>query len=134
MSKLNIVLQKISFWGTASVTCAAVLGLLGYIPGLRLLASWSENFIPMAPTTAVCFILLGGLLALINKNSNSKKSQILPITLSALVTLLGGFGVLEFDTGVNLNIENWLTPEPGKYGEIPVGHISMSTRAIMVKC
>ena len=45
-------------WRLSSDICAmgviavAVMGLLGYLPGLGLLGSIKKNYIPMAPSTA----------------------------------------------------------------------------------
>jgi hypothetical protein len=42
------------------VILLSVMGLLGYLPGLGLLASIRKDYIPMAPATAVGFMILGG--------------------------------------------------------------------------
>lgn len=36
----------------------AALGLVAYLPGLRLLGSFGADNIPMAPSTTICFLLL----------------------------------------------------------------------------
>lgn len=41
--------------GAAIVASA---GLLGYVPGLRILGSLRSDYIPMAPSTAGCFLIL----------------------------------------------------------------------------
>src|ERR1035437_7745220 len=44
--------------GTAGAAILALAGLLGYVPGLRVLGCIRSDFIPMAPSTAVCFLIL----------------------------------------------------------------------------
>jgi hypothetical protein len=35
-----------------------IVSIVGWLRGIPLLASYSEQFIPMAPATAICFILI----------------------------------------------------------------------------
>jgi len=42
----------------------AVMGLLGYIPGMHLLSSVSSSYVPMAPSTALSFIFLSVIMIL----------------------------------------------------------------------
>ena len=43
---------------TAGAAILAIAGLLEYVPGLRILGCIRSDFIPMAPSTAVFFLIL----------------------------------------------------------------------------
>ncbi len=55
----DTLIRGIRTSSTVGAVFLAVLGLIAYIPGLRLLGSLRPEFIPMAPSTAIFFILLG---------------------------------------------------------------------------
>lgn len=52
-------LKSSSIIGASGAIAVAILGLLGYLPGMGLLGSIREDYIPMAPSTAISFIVLG---------------------------------------------------------------------------
>ncbi len=127
----NIALKKATILGSIVDIFIAVLGLLGYAPGLETLGRVQQNFIPMAPSTAVCFLLLG--LILLRLTFHPWKRQagtLLFILISALVAL---FGLLEIPgslTGLDLNFEDRLVPAAGKLVEIPIARMSPITGAL----
>ena len=67
----------------------ALMGLLGYVPGLGFLGSLHEGYIPMAPSTAVSFILLGGMLLYLVLSSRTAAPPKCPIQL----LIEGGFSL-----------------------------------------
>lgn len=77
--------------GTAGAAAVAVAGLLGYVPGLRVLGSIRADYIPMAPSTAACFLILSA--ALYFNSRRAWHGAGLP-AMSALVLLVMVFGVL----------------------------------------
>jgi len=52
-------IKVLSLSGNLGAISIAVLGLLSYMPGLGLLGSIRDDYIPMAPSTAISFIILG---------------------------------------------------------------------------
>ena len=74
------MMYTLRFWASKSlfiVILTAVFGLLGYLPSLGLLGSVRENYIPMAPSTAISFIILSfAFLTLSIKELSSFKSAI----------------------------------------------------------
>jgi len=123
-------LRRVSVFGAIGAIVVALMGLLGYVPGLGLLGSVREGFIPMAPSTAVSFIVLGGILLVMTFRSLSGASLILFGALAALVSLFGAFEIAGHFTGKDLNFENALVPSAGYLGEIPVARMSPSTGAL----
>ncbi len=113
--------------GALLTVVIAVFGLLGYIPGLAFLGRVREDYIPMAPSTALSFIILGFILIIINiKRLPELKSNILMI-LALLVSLFGILEVAGHFIGIDLNFENTLVPFAGTLGEIPVARMSPAT-------
>ncbi|MDZ7723680.1 MAG: ATP-binding protein [candidate division KSB1 bacterium] len=116
------------FWGSLTlVTGFALFGLLGYTPGLRRLASIRPDFIPMAPSTAVSFLILT--ISCLAGSSRKKLSGMAPVylTLTLLVSLFGLLDVLGYFSGTELNFEDTLVPEFGELNGVLVGRMSPAT-------
>ncbi|MEW6586548.1 MAG: PAS domain S-box protein, partial [Nitrospirota bacterium] len=103
-----------------------VLALLGWISGHLLLASFGSS-VPMAPSTALLFILYGSSVFLRIRNSQSR-------TLYRIVMSIGSAGVviaalLFFLSylGIHSNIEHLGIPISGMAERVPIGHISPLT-------
>lgn len=105
----------------------AVLGMMGYLPGLEILGSFKKGFIPMAPATAFSFILLGGVLLVLGRDKPSKIRLYFLDLAVLLVMLFGILNVLEYFTGLELNFENELVPDAGMLNGIPIGKMSPVT-------
>jgi PAS domain S-box-containing protein len=56
--------ERLAFASASAATLLGVVGLLGWITPARWLASLSATSIPMAPSTALAFLLLGGIVML----------------------------------------------------------------------
>ena len=111
-----------------TITLAA-LGLISYIPGNALLGSIGSNYIPMAPSTAVSFILLCIAMSKYFVKPtllNIKYLSVINLTV-ILVTLFGFLQVLGYLTNLDLNLENLMVPDFGKAGNVPIGRMSPST-------
>ena len=122
-------LRHMAVIGATGAIVIAVMGLLGYMPGLAMLGSVREGYIPMAPSTAISFIVLAAILLCITLVSVSGTRLIF---LGALTTLVSLFGLLEvtgYFVGMDLNFEDALVPGAGYLGEIPVARMSYSTGA-----
>jgi len=120
---------RVVIFGAIGTILIAILGLLGYIPGLELLGSVREGYIPMAPSTAISFILLGGILLALIRRSLSGAGLVLFGTLAGLVSLFGVLEVAGHFTGMDLNCEHALVPAAGHIGDIPIARMSPSTGA-----
>ena len=58
------------------------MGLLGYVLGLGVLGSVRKDYIPMAPSTAISFILLGSVLIYVNAKQLAGTISIVPLILT----------------------------------------------------
>jgi PAS domain S-box-containing protein len=108
----------------------AISGLLGYLPGMEILGSIHEDYIPMAPSTAFSFIVL--CICLITtqcKNVSGIKEKVIVI-ITLLVTLFGILEVLGYFSGLDLNFEDKLIPIEGNLNGVPIGRMSPVTGAL----
>ncbi len=118
-----------------AVSCAvgailvAVMGLLGYAPGMELLGSLRRGLIPMAPSTAISFILLGAVVLALVLRPPSGRNLLAFAGVSALVSLFGLLEVPGHFTGLDLNFEDAIVPNAGYLGEIPIARMSPATGA-----
>ena len=106
-------LKRVVVLGAAGSIVVALMGLLGYVPGLGLLGSVREDYVPMPPSTAISFIVLGGILLAMTLRSLSGASLVLFGALVALVSLFGALEVAGHFTGSNHNLEDALVPAAG---------------------
>ena len=107
-----------------SLICASlavVLGLMtfvGWISGLSLLASVRAKYIPMAPSTALCFALIGsGLIAQLRK----PWIRWVPRLLAAIVLGMAIAKLLELFAGFRFEIDAWFVRNPGLFGAVRQG-------------
>jgi len=124
------LLRRSAILGATISSITAVLGLIGYIPGFGVLGSIQEEFIPMAPSTAISFLILNLFILLLPRIDWQRRNTIIGCFLALIVSL---FGILEtFDAflGTDLNLENLLFPSGGTLGSIPIARMSPSTGAV----
>jgi len=120
-----------SLFGTATAALG-LLGLLGWILGMPLLASIRSSYIPMAPLTAIAFLCLGGLL-LVRSMGHSEGSVV--ILAAVISVLLSAYGLIELveDMGIPmLSLEERLFPHPPMVGAILTGRMSPTTAALLL--
>jgi len=108
---------------------AIVLGLLtlvGWASGLSLLASVRAKYIPMAPSTALCFSLIGvGLIQQLVRPGQCWLAR----ALSVIVFVIACAKLAEFLGGINFGIDAWFIRNPGTFGTVPTGRMSPITAA-----
>ncbi len=122
----------VSLSGLLLIAVSAV-ALIGWLTGIRFLISLKTEFIPIAPATAMCFMLFG-VIFLLSKSRGKKSIKLLSLTLLLLVAfycilIIAGY-ILEKD----LALENLLFPVVEKVGRFPVSHVSPYTAFLMVIC
>jgi serine phosphatase RsbU (regulator of sigma subunit) len=107
----------------------ALLTFVGWISGLPLLASVRAKYIPMAPSTALCFSLLGiGLLVQLRRPSLSA----VPRGLAAIVLIIAAAKLVEFLGGQQFGIDAWFVRNPGVFGAVPTGRMAPLTALTFV--
>ncbi len=110
--------------------CASlVLGLglttfAGWLLGLSLLASVRAQYIPMAPSTALCFSLLAlGLLL----HAKRPTLRWIPRAMAAVVLLIAVAKIIEVLGGYHFGIDAWFVRNPEMFGAVPTGRMSPMT-------
>lgn len=118
--------------GSVTAIAISLAGLLGYLPGLKLLASYGAEYIPMAPSTAVSFIVLAGTLLSLTMQVTKNINYRILLAPVALVTLFGALEVAGYITGRDLNFEDLLVPDVGYLNGVPVARMSPVTGALFL--
>src|SRR5262249_35843001 len=94
--------------------------------GLSILASVRAKYIPMAPSTALCFSLIGiGLIQQVTRPA----LRWLASLLAGIVLAIACLKLVEFVGGISLGIDAWFVRNPGTFGAVPTGRMSPITAA-----
>ena len=125
--------------GLSTVLAAAaggigLLALAGWLFGLpRLFSLWSGS-IPMAPSTAVFFLLLGTSVPLLHQFPDRKWCPRLAVAMNLAVTVLSGMIMILSLQHVHLPLEHLGFDIDGMVGGAPVGHMSPLTALLFILC
>jgi PAS domain S-box-containing protein len=112
--------------GGASAMGLGLLALAGWLTGSRLLASFHEQYIPMAPNTATAFVLLGGAILLYHKTHRWRLYAV--SSACSVVLIVALVRLLEYTVDVDVNIDQLIFSVPGEMlGLAPVGHMAFFT-------
>jgi PAS domain S-box-containing protein len=121
-------LKKLSLSGMAGVLILAVMGLLGYLPGWRTLGSIHSDYIPMAPATALSFMIFVLLLLISTFRPPEKRTfRVLCLLIAGYTALFGLLETQEYFTGIDLSLEERLFIVSGTLNGIPIGRMSPAT-------
>ena len=101
-----------------------LLTLIGWISGVPLLASVRAKYIPMAPSTAFCFTLIGaGLIAHLLKRA----LRWIPRVVASVVLVMACAKLVEIFGNLNFGIDPWFVRNPGLFGAVPTGRMAPMT-------
>jgi signal transduction histidine kinase len=120
---------------------AQACGILVAVVGAMALAGWPMNqpilaglrasYIPMAPNTALAFIVLGIGLAVLM--TGGRWGEGFAVCGAALVGTVGILRLVEYATGVELSVDHWFVPvRHGRLGLAPTGKMSLATALAFV--
>ena len=101
-----------------------VMTFVGWISGLPLLASVRAKYIPMAPSTALCFSLLGAGLIL---QIVQPKLRWISRMIGALALTIACMKLAEFIGAFHFGIDAWFVRNPGMFGAVPTGRTAPMT-------
>ena len=102
----------------------SVLALVGWLTGLHVLAGGAGQFVPMAPSAALTFLLFGNALYLHVRAPGSPKVRAYVLTAAILVTLWGLVRVWEVVFGHSLGFEARFIGMKGEAGGAPIGYMT----------
>ncbi len=126
---LSVCEGKVALLAAVGVILIAVIGLAGWMTGHTVLASIRESFIPMAPSTVACFLVLA--LALLGTPAAGSRLMVRH-TIRAfviLVMILGACKAITFFR-IDLDFEDLVFPRSDSLHGIPLGRMSPWTGAL----
>ncbi|MDD5541660.1 MAG: ATP-binding protein [Acidobacteriia bacterium] len=124
----SAVRQLVRAFGLITLILGGI-SLLGWSIGSGFLISIRPNYIPMAPNSALSFVLLGLSLLLLP----GKGRRILLTSLAVPVILLSALRTVELVGGIDLGVDHLLLRFPtSKLGLAPTGHMSLFTAIAFV--
>jgi PAS domain S-box-containing protein len=112
--------------GGTMVAIIGGLALGGWFIGARALSAVQHNFIPVAPNTALLFILLGASLCIVD--ARSRRVVLLVRGAIGITLLVAGARLAEYVAGVQLEVDHWMFAFPSEHlGLAPVGKMALFT-------
>lgn len=135
---INTTESQSPFLKRATLVCSAVamalgaLGLVGWISGLRVLASLSPIYIPMAPDTAVIFLVLGSILFSNTVRPLSRRRRLFFGIVTAGIVMYGLAKSIEYFVKIDLTFEDILFPITEQLGSFPIGRMSPLTGTFLL--
>ncbi len=114
------------------ILCVGGISLLGWLSGKMGLAAISSAYIPIAPLTAMIFIILC-ILSFIDLNPG--QSRRINSFVTFFVVAIALFCILMFfnhTLNFTWDIENILIKNPKTIGSVPVGHMSPITSLLLI--
>lgn len=119
--------RKIVGFSVVAVVGLALAGLVGYIPGLQMLGSIRKDYVPMAPSTATCFLIFGTVLFRLSRPSSQGGGLFAMLGLVCFTTIFSLLDVVGEIVGIDLNFEDRMTAGMGTLQGIPIGRMSPAT-------
>jgi two-component system NtrC family sensor kinase len=123
-----------SRWTRLKTVCGLVVvtigcsALAGWGTGQRLLSGIRADYMPMAPNSAVAFVLLGIALVSIPAGEIKLWRQVIAVGAAGLVAGLAGFRLMEYMLSMDLGVHDWLYRVPTeRLGMAPLGKMSLYT-------
>ncbi len=105
----------------------ALLALLGWVSGVRSLAGGLDAYIPMAPSTAVAFLLLGGVLFSFAHLPVMRLGRFFALTAVSVVLLMALLVLVQFIFGLDFGMEHVLSRTNEFLGSMPLGRMASLT-------
>ena len=118
--------QGASLFGAFTVIIGC-LGIAGWIPGMQFLGRIRSDFIPMAPSTALSFILFGAVQALYTRRNWKSGGKAIITLIIILVSIFGLLEVAELFTGISLNFEDVIFADRGTLSGVSMARMSPTT-------
>ena len=103
------------------------IAIIGWLTNLWLLHSIRADYIPMAPSTALAFIIMGGSLFVSARWSSHYLAILFSKVSAVLVALFALLMLIQFFIGTDFGIERLLAGESGTLRGFPTGRMSPVT-------
>ena len=116
--------RRVSLLGALLAALLGALTLVGWLTGLEALASIRRNYIPMAPSTALAFTILGSVMLV---PGGSSIWRIISRALIGGVAVVAVGKLFEFFSGMSWGLDEWLVADPAMFGTVRKGRMSPIT-------
>ncbi|MDP2890386.1 MAG: PAS domain S-box protein [Bacteroidota bacterium] len=116
--------EKISIWAFWVIITLSVLALTGWLADSLSLAGMGDNSIPMAPVTALCFILTSfAAVNFLQKRISLTLSKIVFYFVFVVCLII----LIDTSTGYPVEFERMIGNSPGLLNNFPIGRMSPVT-------
>ncbi len=124
---LEFILTRIAQWCFVIPVSISAVSLLGWAFGLLIVASIYPDYIPMAPSTAVCFSLVSIPLCFYVLYPEKPSIRIVTTAAALLTSLICLLLLAGFFLGKQFEVEYREIRPHVYYAQVPVGHMSPIT-------
>lgn len=122
--------RRIAFAAAAAAALIGLLGFIGWVTDTRVLTRLRDDFIPIAPNTAIAFLLLAGALFIRANPSSSAKLRAAARAVAGAVFALCALRFMDAVFGLPLDTDTWILRVPGRdLAGFPIGVMSPITAA-----
>lgn len=127
--KINNVKEKVLI---SLVIIIAVFGLFGWSTGKLIFAQISVLYIPIAPSTALSFLIIGIILLLFLKNTIRRTFKFIYRFLLIGVIIFSGMVIFDWIFNPSWDIESIFMKNPDAFGEVVTGRMSPLTALLFI--
>lgn len=121
--------EKISIWAFWVIIIICILALTGWLADALLLAGMGDNSVPMAPVTALCFILTSfAALNFLQKRISLALSKIILYFVFVVCLII----LIDTSTGYPIEFERIIGDSPGLLNNFPIGRMSPATSILFL--
>ncbi len=114
--------------GAMSAAGLGIMALAGWGSGSATLMALHANFIPMAPNSALAFLVLGLSLGLLPRPGGTAKVGWVSVPGPLLVVMIVTLRLSEYATGIDLGVDHVMMNVHGEsFGLTPVGKMALPT-------
>ncbi len=122
-------MRRIALACTAITTAISGLAAVGWLFDVLIVTRVSPRYIPMAPSTALMFLVLSGVLFAHQSQPAHPRNWLYARVGVSVVLLVCVLVLIGFVTGVELDIGQLLLPDPPAFDQVPIGRMSPITAA-----
>jgi sigma-B regulation protein RsbU (phosphoserine phosphatase) len=122
--KSNTSLVRVAIFSGFAVSFIGLLGLCGWVTGVRELASVRAIYLPMSPDTSLVFIVLGLIVILTYRRQYSRWSKIFISIIAVVISIYGLLKFVEYFANADLTLENILFPVTERIGTFSIKRMS----------
>ncbi|MGC1454367.1 MAG: diguanylate cyclase [Nitrospirota bacterium] len=123
----ELVLKRIARWSFLSVLVISSVSLLGWVSGLFIVTMIRTDYVPIAPSTALCFILLSASLLVHALDPRSSARRLIAVVCACLTALICLTILALFIFGITSSVEHLGIEAAPSMTNIPSGHMSPIT-------